>query len=402
MARTTHETRFNLTAKDKTKAVFGTVKKGLGSLRKSVTGLHTGFLALAGIAGAGLLTKSLIDVNAEFQTIKASLKTMTGGTKEAAAAFEMIEKFAVETPFALKEVVQSFIKLKALGLDPSAAALRSYGNTASALGKSLDQMIEAVADAATGEFERLKEFGIKAKKWKGDVTFTFQGVSTVMANTAENVQAYLRQIGDVQFSTAMSDQMKNMTPAFSNFGAAVDKLSIAIGEAGLNDAIAGVTNEITGMINSMDAALIGDFTREAIAHLKDFLSWWDRTTGGIAEFLARDTLNNLPGAGGIPAGPVSYRLGDFNNQNQPAGGGIFARARANNQSLSEAGAFQEFANKYTRLQAAQNPDAFKGLTESAGGQKVFDQTFREAQTQTRLLERVIDVLEKSSTGAVAQ
>ena len=31
------------------------------------------------------------------------------------------------------------------------------------MGKSLNQMIEAVADATTGEFERLKEFGIKAR-----------------------------------------------------------------------------------------------------------------------------------------------------------------------------------------------------------------------------------------------
>ena len=30
------------------------------------------------------------------------------------------------------------------------------------MGKDITQMIEAVADAATGEFERLKEFGIKA------------------------------------------------------------------------------------------------------------------------------------------------------------------------------------------------------------------------------------------------
>ena len=35
------------------------------------------------------------------------------------------------------------------------------------MGKDLSQMIEAVADATTGEFERLKEFGIKAGK-EGD------------------------------------------------------------------------------------------------------------------------------------------------------------------------------------------------------------------------------------------
>jgi hypothetical protein len=393
MARTTHETRFNLTAKDKTKAVFGTVKKGLGSLRNAVTGLHTGFLALAGIAGAGLLTKSLIDVNAEFQTIKASLKTMTGGTKEAAEAFEMIEKFATETPFALKEVVQSFIKLKALGLDPSAEALRSYGNTASALGKSLDQMIEAVADAATGEFERLKEFGIKSKKEGENVTFTFQGIETTIRNTSENVQRYLRDIGDVQFSSAMKDQMGNMTPAFSNFDAALEGLSVAIGEAGLNDAIAGITNELTALIISLDKDAIREFTRGVIGDLKDMILWWDNTTDTIGEFLMKQELartgGELPGAGDIPAGDPSYRLGDFNDRDI---GGVFGTQGRNQARRIES------ARRFNELAPTAGVDAF----ESAGGQKWFDQTFREAEKQSGLLERVIDVLEKSSTGAVAQ
>ena len=48
----------------------------------------------------------------------------------------------------------------------------AYGDTASAMGKSLDDMVEAVADAATGEFERLKEFGIRASKNGDRVSFT--------------------------------------------------------------------------------------------------------------------------------------------------------------------------------------------------------------------------------------
>ena len=41
--------------------------------------------------------------------------------------------------------------------------IKSYGDTSAALGKDLSQMIEAVADAATGEFERLKSLASKPK-----------------------------------------------------------------------------------------------------------------------------------------------------------------------------------------------------------------------------------------------
>jgi phosphotransacetylase len=61
-----------------------------------------------------------------------------------------------KTPFSLSKAFKGFIKLKALGLQPSEAAMLSYGNTASAMGENLNQMVEAVADAATGEFERLR------------------------------------------------------------------------------------------------------------------------------------------------------------------------------------------------------------------------------------------------------
>ena len=41
--------------------------------------------------------------------------------------------------------------------------------------QNLDQFIEAIADATTFEFERLKEFGIKSKQIGDDVQFTFRG-----------------------------------------------------------------------------------------------------------------------------------------------------------------------------------------------------------------------------------
>ena len=319
MARTTHETRFLLTAKDKTKGVFGGVRNNLKGVGKSVTGLHTALLGLAGIGGIGFLAKSLIDVNAEFQTIKSSLKTVTGSTKEAAKAFELIENFATTTPFALKEVTQSFIKLKALGLDPSEAALRSYGNTASAMGKSLDQFIEAVADAATSEFERLKEFGIKAKKQGDQVSFIFQGVTTTVRNNAAEIEGYLQGIGNNQFGAAMSDQMKNLTPAFSNFEAAVQGLAVEVGEAGLNDKIAELTNNTTAWINSLDSSKIAAFVTGTLQDLEDGLNAVNsgmETLGGI--FAAPQLAGFGPGAvqgAGIPGGSPSYQLGDFNKAN---------------------------------------------------------------------------------------
>ena len=207
---------------------------GLGGLRTMVAAL-----------GLGLLARSIVRTNVEFQTLSASLRTVTGSAEAAGSAFAALDKFAAETPFQLQEVVGAFIKLKARGLDPSEAALRSYGNTASAMGKSLDQVIEAVADAATGEFERLKEFGIRASAQGDQVSFTFRGVTTTVGRNAAEIEGYLRRIGEVEFAGAMDEQMKTLGGAFSNLSDNVSRLFRAIGEGGLSAGVIDLSRAFT-------------------------------------------------------------------------------------------------------------------------------------------------------------
>lgn len=181
--------------------------------------------AYAGIQGISRSLGFIVSTNREFERLHASLKTVTGSAQGADRAFKMIEDFASSTPFNVEQITEAFIKLKALGLDPSQEALMSYGNTASAMGKNLMQFVEAIADAATGEFERLKEFGIKARTQGEQVSFTFQGVTTTVGKNAAEIESYLRQIGNVQFAGAMSEQMNTLGGIFSNIQDNFSKLA---------------------------------------------------------------------------------------------------------------------------------------------------------------------------------
>ena len=212
-------------------------RKSTDGMKKSTSSLTKAMGALAGVFGVGMIAKGIFDVNRESQKLMASLKTLTGSTKNASVAFRFIEEVAQRLPESVADVGTAFKKMTALGLEPSSAALISYGNTAAAMGKSLDQMIEAVADAATGEFERLKEFGITAKSQGDDITFTFQGVATTIKKNAADISTYLQSIGDVQFAGAAADQMDTIDGALSNMGDSFAGVARAIGEAGLNDLI---------------------------------------------------------------------------------------------------------------------------------------------------------------------
>jgi len=217
------------------------------------TGEAMGLLKRAALAiFSAQVIKSVVDTSVQFEKMNASLKTVTGSTDAAKVAFKNIEQFATETPYQLDQVVGAFIKLKALGLDPSNEALRSYGNTASAMGKDINQMIEAVADAATGEFERLKEFGIKSKQNGDNVSFTFRGVTTTVKKSTDEITKYLRNIGDTDFSTGMADQMDTMGGKFSNLQDAVTRLSTALlQDTGLANLLKDVATGATILANAL-------------------------------------------------------------------------------------------------------------------------------------------------------
>lgn len=190
----------------------------LDNLSKSakVAGAAVTGLAAVVAATAYKAAQELVESQRQLDKMSASLKTLTGSTQGAKQALSILQDFARDTPYGLEQAVEGFRKLVALGLTPSEEALRSYGNTASAMGKDLSQMIEAVADASTFEFERLKEFGIKAKQNQSDIEFTFQGTTTVVKKNAADIEQYLLNIGNVNFAGAMADQANTLNGAIAS------------------------------------------------------------------------------------------------------------------------------------------------------------------------------------------
>lgn len=183
----------------------------IASFAKNTAKVMAGIGAVAGVAGGAFLK-----AGSDVQKMKVALTTaFQGSEEEANKAFDTISDFAKKTPFQLGEVLQGFLKLKNMGLDPSEEALTSYGNTASSMGKSLNDMVEAVADAATGEFERLKEFGIRSSKEGDRVKFTFQGVTEEVGFNSEEIQQYLMNIGNTQFAGGMEAQSQTLSGQLS-------------------------------------------------------------------------------------------------------------------------------------------------------------------------------------------
>lgn len=204
---------------------------------------------LTGLVSVGATLSSVFGNLRLKEKLDAQLKTATGSAEGAELAFASLARTARKMPNQLQEITQEFIRLKNLGLDASERSIISYGNTASAMGKSLNQMIEAVADATTFEFERLKEFGIKAKQNRDTVAFTFRGTTTEVRKSAEDIENYLRNLGEVQFAGSMAEQMDTIDGKLSQLSDAWFQFSQRVKGSDLSksfiDGLTGALNAVT-------------------------------------------------------------------------------------------------------------------------------------------------------------
>lgn len=229
-------------------------EKQAGSLSASFGGIGKALGGLA--AGASLLSigQQVISVTAQFQKFEAVLTNLTGDNGEAKRLIDTFAQFAAETPFAVEEVIGSYVKLRNTGIVPTIDDIRRLGDLASASGKDLNQLAEALIDAQVGENERLKEFGIRAQK-AGEITrFTFRGVTTEVKNTSEAINQYITSLGDVQgvagsnaaISATLGGQINNLKDEFSLLF-----LEIGKGSEGILTNFISLTSKTIGVIKDL-------------------------------------------------------------------------------------------------------------------------------------------------------
>ena len=244
--------------------------------------------------------KAILNTTVEFQKMEAVLTTALGSNSAAKAAMDQIVNFASSTPFQVNELTDSFVKLANRGFVPTMEQMRQMGDLASSVGKSFDQLTEAILDAQTGEFERLKEFGVKASAQGDVVQFTFKGITTEVAKSDKAIQDYLLSLGNLEgVSGSMEAISKTTGGAISNLEDNITQLFKNIGDSSsgfinwfvkdLNNVISSLRNmgEIIELMNpfttiaeSSDEARtyllkVNDSTNDLTRTVKDAASEFD-------------------------------------------------------------------------------------------------------------------------------
>jgi len=244
----------------------GRATAGLGGSVAQALGPLTAAAGALGLAGSGFGVGKIVETSAQFEKFSAILETVEGSAEKAKAGIAWVSDFAAVTPYQLAEVTDSFVKLKAYGIDPQKGALRSAGDAAAALGKQLNDAVEALADAMTGENERLKEFGIVANTEGNKITYSWvengkQMVASANKNNKAQIQAVVTGIWNRRYQGAMDKLSKTWDGLWSNLQDTVSRVLVSIGDAGFFETI---KTELSGVLDLLNQ-WSGDGTLKAVS-----------------------------------------------------------------------------------------------------------------------------------------
>lgn len=145
----------------RTVGVVSDIGRNMLSLRNLATGVLAG-------AGAKTILDMVIGSNAKLEQQRVTFRTMMGDVAKADALMARLRENAARTPFAEDEVIDASRRLLRLtrGNVNENLRLLKVAQEMAAINpdKTVTDAAEALLDAETGEFERLKEFGIKLTK----------------------------------------------------------------------------------------------------------------------------------------------------------------------------------------------------------------------------------------------
>lgn len=195
------------------------------------------------VLGAGVVAvafeRTFVKTAAEFERYQIMLNKLQGSEEAGAKALSWIEDFTQNTPYAVKEVMDSFIRLKAFGIDPMDGTMQAIADQAAMMGgtaESVDGIALALGQAWTkGKLQgeealQLLERGvpvwdylIKASKELGHnngIGYTaaqLQDMASKGLLTRDAIKSLIQEMGKASEGSAKK-QMDSWSGMVSNMG----------------------------------------------------------------------------------------------------------------------------------------------------------------------------------------
>jgi tape measure domain-containing protein len=292
-------------------SAFGVLKKNL-----ALVGTVIGALGLAKLGRSmATLAGNVISTGATFETLAIQMQSVTGSARAGQQAMEWIVDFTASTPYQLETVTNSFIKLKAMGIDPSTGAMQAIADATSylggetdvmnslvlALGKSMTvgkmsmeemrmmmergvpviDLLAKVLNKTTGEINEMSRKGelnrevilklIPAiQEWAGPASQALMNTfSGAWSNLKDNIQLAFAALADLGILDVATAAVKLARDAVGLFTAALQDLAGEVDTTGLVRTLEKLSDQVTLLGRAFDAEFMSN-----LANVVQFMVTW--------------------------------------------------------------------------------------------------------------------------------
>lgn len=267
---------------DEFNGVDRAIGRSAGSFGR-LKGLLAGAITVAGITS---FTNSVIEASSRAEDLKTTLTTVTGSAAAADEAFAFINDFATRTPFDIETLTETFIKLRAAGIEPTEELLTTFGDMAAVTTDrvgSLTAITDLFSRTTAGglgleELNRLADRGIPVfdilQEKLGLTRLEISEFGKTAEGAARIKDALIAGL-DENFGGGMAAASQNLSVSLSNLGIAANNALIKVGEGGLSDAINRAATTFTDFIlTNEDLALaLGEKLGQAVTLVTDGFIW---------------------------------------------------------------------------------------------------------------------------------
>ena len=192
---------------DPLKAFEKGISKSVNTMNKVASKMWK-FTKWGVIGGTGLGIGAL-KVGAGFESLKARMVTAFKGNEELATEhFIWGNKFANNTPFSNDEVLDAMIKLRAYGYKDPRRLMTMLGDFAAGKQRSLDDAVEAYADAANNQFFRMTGFGLKRETVLNYAKNVLKDPIPMNGKEIANMDRFMKVL-EIMMQERTKDGMKN-------------------------------------------------------------------------------------------------------------------------------------------------------------------------------------------------
>ena len=289
-------------AEQNTDSLHQSVQSGSGSWRDfigRITGAAAAYLSFDQLIAR---TTGMIRTADEMERLGVSLKSVEGSAAGGEKALAWLREFNEKTPFQLNEITTAFIKAKNFGLDPYNGVLQAAADyTAKTAGtyQDLEGVITALGQAYTKgklqaeEMNQLNERSVPAAqllaKAMGKTTDEIIAMATAGKLGRAEIELLIKAMG--QDAAGASEAMsKTFSGIWSNFLEELNRVELAVADAGIFDFIKGELQSVTSQIKAAaaDGSLaawarqVSDGLKVAVVGLREFVEGLVEWRGAIA------------------------------------------------------------------------------------------------------------------------